>query len=234
MIAIFKREFKAYFNSPVGYVIVAAFMFFGGIFFYVQSLYAGTSDMSGVFGNMFFILLFLIPLLTMRLLSDERRLKTDQALLTAPISLFSIVAGKLLSALAVYGICISVFIVQAIVISFASSPDWPVIIGNILGLLLLGLSLISIGLFISSLTESVVVAAVATFAINIFLLLIDTIKSLLPWDFAQDVMEFISFDEKYTQMTLGVFPLFDTVFFLSVTAAFMFFTVKKLEKRRWS
>lgn len=234
MSAIFKREFKAYFASPVGYVVLAAFLFFSGLFFYVQSLYAGTSDMSGTFGNMFFILLFLIPLLTMRLLSEERRQKTDQALLTAPVSLFSIVSGKFLSAFAVYGICVSVFILQAIVISFASTPDWSVIIGNILGLLLLGTALISIGLFISSLTESMVIAAVASFAVNIVLLLIDMFKSMLSWEWAKNILEFINFNSKYTEMTLGVFSLFSTVFFLSITALFLFLTVKTLEKRRWS
>lgn len=234
MSAIFKREFKSYFASPVGYVVLAVFLFFSGLFFYVQSLYAGTSDMSGTFGNMFFILLFLIPLLTMRLLSEERRQKTDQALLTAPVSLFSIVAGKLLSAFAVYGICVSVFILQAIVVSFAATPDWSVIIGNIFGLLLLGAALISIGLFISSLTESMVIAAVASFAVNIVLLLVDMFKSMLSWDWAKNILEFINFNSKYTEMTLGVFSLFSTVFFLSITAMFMFLTVKMLEKRRWS
>lgn len=233
MNAIFKREFKAYFNSPVGYVVLAAFLFFSGIFFYVQSLYAGTSDMSGVFGNMFFILLFLIPLLTMKLLSEEKRNKTDQALLTSPVSLFSIVGGKFLSALAVYGVCISVFLLQGVILSFASTPDWSVIIGNILALLLLGSALISIGLFLSSLTESVVVAAITAFAVNILLLLLDSFQSLIPWDFAKNILEFIDFNSKYTQMTLGVFSLFDTVFFLSITALFLFFTVKTLEKRRF-
>lgn len=234
MSAIFKREIKAYFNSPVGYVVLAAFLFFSGIFFYVQSLYAGTSDMSGVFGNMFFILLFLIPLLTMRLLSEEKRNKTEQALLTSPISLFSIVGGKFLSALAVYGVCISVFVLQGVILSFASTPDWSVIIGNLLALLLLGSALISIGLFLSSLTESVVVAAVTAFVVNILLLLLDSFQALIPWDFAKNILDFIDFNSKYTQMTLGVFSLFDTVFFLSITALFLFFTVKVLEKRRFS
>lgn len=234
MSAIFKREFKAYFNSPVGYVVLAAFLFFSGIFFYVQSLYAGTSDMSGVFGNMFFILLFLIPLLTMRLLSEEKRNKTEQALLTSPISLFSIVGGKFLSALAVYGVCISVFVLQGVILSFASTPDWSVIIGNLLALLLLGSALISVGLFLSSLTESVVVAAVTAFVVNILLLLLDSFQALIPWDFAKNILDFIDFNSKYTQMTLGVFSLFDTVFFLSITALFLFFTVKVLEKRRFS
>lgn len=234
MSAIFRREFKAYFISPIGYVVLAVFIFFSGIFFYVQSLFAGTTDMSGTFGNMFFILLFLIPILTMKLLSDERRQKTDQALLTAPVGLFSIVAGKFLSALAVYSLCVSVFIIQTIVISFASTPDWSVIIGNILGLLLLGIALISIGLFISSLTESMAIAAISAFAVNIVVLLIDVFKSMVSWEWAQNILEFLNFNTRYTNMTLGVFTLSDTVFFLSIAALFIFLTVKMLEKRRWS
>ena len=96
MFAIFKRELASYFTSPVGYVVVAAFMLFNGIFFYVQCLYTGTSNLYGVFQSMFFIVLFLLPLLTMRLLAEDRRNKTDQVLLTSPKQMYILMEKELL------------------------------------------------------------------------------------------------------------------------------------------
>ena len=102
MSAIFKRDFASFFTSPVGYAVIAGFMFFSGIFFYVQCLYVGTSNMSTVFQSMFFIVLFLIPLITMRTIAEDKKQKTDQALLTSPVSIPSIVVAKFLSALALF------------------------------------------------------------------------------------------------------------------------------------
>ena len=127
MSAIFKREFSAYFSSPVGYVVVAAFMFFSGLFFYVQCLYAGTTSMYSVFQNMFSVVIFIIPLITMRLFADDKRQKTDQSLLTAPVSIASVVVAKFLSALAVFAICLLSYVIEGLVLSFMGQPDWSVI-----------------------------------------------------------------------------------------------------------
>lgn len=234
MSAIFKREFSAYFSSPVGYVVTAAFMFFSGIFFYVDCLYTGTTNMYSVFQSMFFIVLFLIPLITMKLFSDDKRQKTDQALLTAPVSIASVVVAKFLSALAIFAICLSSYIIEGLVLSFMGQPDWSVILGNVLGMLLMGSAFISIGVFVSSLTESVVIAAVFSFVINVVICLTDTLASTISWTFAQNILNAISFQSKYTNFALGMVSLSDAVFFITVTALFLFFTDRVTEKRRWS
>ena len=149
MSAIFKREFKTFFTSPIGYFVLAVLFGFSGFYFFASNMYAGSADLSGVFGGLFTIVLLLVlPVLTMRLLSDDKRQRTDQALLTAPVSLTGIALGKFLAALLLFAIGISITLVFAVIIAFQVTPDWLVIVGNYVGLLLLGGMVIAIGLFI--------------------------------------------------------------------------------------
>ena len=217
MSAIFKREFISYFTSPVGYAVLAAFTFFSGIFMWVYCMYPGTSNMSGVFQSMFFIVLFVIPLITMRLFAEDKKQKTDQALLTAPVGIPSIVTAKYLSALAMTGLCLSAFIIEGITLSFMSHPDWSVIIGNVFGMALLGSSFIAIGLFISSLTESVIVAGIVSFAVNVLISLLDTVASTIPADFIKDMFSSLSFQSRYSHFALGLFSLSDVLYFVTLT-----------------
>ena len=194
MSAVFKREFKAFFTSPVGYFVLAVLFGFAGFYFFANNMYGRSADLTGVFGGLFTIVLLLVlPVLTMRLFSDEKRQRTDQALLTAPVSLTGIALGKFFAALLMFAIGISITIVFAIIIAFQVTPDWLVIIGNYVGLLLLGGMIIAIGMFISSLTESQFIAALGTFAISFALLMVDSLASVfysVSW--IGTVVEFIS------------------------------------------
>lgn len=234
MFAIFRRELGSYFTSPVGYVVIAAFMVFNGLFFYVDCLYNGTSNMYSVFQSMFYILMFIIPLVTMRLFSEDKRSRTDQALLTSPVGIPSIVCAKFLSALAILALCLLGYIADGIVLSFVASPDWGVILGNIISMLLMGSAFISIGVFVSSLTESVIVAAVFSFAINALISMIDNITSTIPWGWLKDALNMISFQAKADNFSLGLVAFSDVVFFVSITFMFLFFTDRIIDRRRWA
>ncbi len=234
MSAIFKREFASYFTSPVGYVVLAAFMAFNGIFFYVQCLYTGQSSMYGVFQSMFFIVLFLIPLLTMRSFAEDRKSKTDQALLTAPVSIPSIVIAKFFSPLVMLLLCLSAYLVDGIILSFVSSPDFGVIFCNIFSMLLMGSAFIAIGIFISSLTESVMIAAIFSFAANVLISVLDTIASTVPWGWLKGFLGALSFQARYGNFSLGLISLSDVVFFISVTLLFLFLTERIIDRRRWA
>ncbi len=234
MSAIFKREFVSYFTSPVAYVVLAAVMFFSGIFVWVQCLYVGTSDMSSVFQSMFFIMLFVIPLITMRLFSEDKKQKTDQALLTAPVSIAGIVSAKFLSALLMLLLCLCSFIVDGVALSFIGYPDWSVIIGNVFGMVLMGASLAAVGIFVSSLTESVIVAAIVSFAVNVLISLLDTVASTMPVAFLKNFVSSLSFQTRYGHFALGLFPLSDIIYFASVCLVFLFLTDRVLERRRWA
>lgn len=234
MFAIFKRELKAYFTSPLGYVFLAIFYAFSGLFFYIFSLSVGSTDISSVFLMMFIVLMVFVPLLTMRLLSEDKKQKTDQLILTAPVSLLSIVMGKFLAAYAIFAIGVAVMPVYGFVMSTFATVSWLPIWGNTVGLLLLGGIFVSIGLFISSLTENQMIAAIGGFFINLMILLMNTLKSALPNGFLQDVLSSISVYSRYSEITNGVFSLSSLIFFVSVIFIFLFLTVRVLEKRRWA
>lgn len=234
MFAIFKRELKAYFTSPLGYVFLAIFYAFSGLFFYIFSLSVGSTDISSVFLMMFIVLMVFVPLLTMRLLSEDKKQKTDQLTLTAPVSLLSIVMGKFLAAYAIFAIGVAVMPVYGFVMSTFATVSWLPIWGNTVGLLLLGGIFVSIGLFISSLTENQMIAAIGSFFINLMILLMNTLKSALPNGFLQDVLSSISVYSRYSEITNGIFSLSSLIFFVSVIFIFLFLTVRVLEKRRWA
>lgn len=232
--AILKRELSSYFNSAIAYIVMAVFFFFSGLYFYVFCLYYDSSSLTPVFSNMFMIILFLIPLITMKSFSEEKKLKTDQALLTSPVSLFDIVMGKFLSAFILYACCVAIFIIYTVIICFFVTPDFAVILCTILGILLLGGALIAIDIFISALTESQIIAAIVSIGAGLLIYMLDSISSLISVDFITKIFNAISFNQNYSNFTYGILNLSNLVFFVSVIAVFIFLTIRVLEKRRWS
>lgn len=234
MVAILKRELSSYFNSAVAYVVMAVYFLFSGLFFSMICIENDTSSLSYVFGNMFIIILFIIPIITMKSFSEEKHQRTDQALLTSPTSLFEIVMGKFLGALVLFAICSLIFVVYALVISFFTSPDWAVVLCTVLGLLLLGSALIAIDIFISVLTESMIISAVAGMGVGLLIYMLSNLSSNITVDWIATIVKKIDFLTYYTNFTYGMLNLTDIIFFLSVTGLFLFFTARVLEKRRWS
>lgn len=234
MTAILKREVRAYFDSLIGYIFLTAFFAASGVLFSVTSLQFGSTDMSGMYASLFYILLVLIPILTMRTLSEEKRQKTDQLLLTAPISLSALVIGKFLAAMIIYGLGVLMTLVYAIVISFFGAVSWLTVIGNVVGLLLLGAAYVAVGMFISSLTENQVIAAIGGFAAMLVLYLIGTIAQIVPINWIANILAGLSFSARYNPFTYGVFDFSNVLFFISATVVFLFLTVRVLERRRWS
>lgn len=232
--AILKRELGAYFSSATAYVVMAVYFFFSGLFFNFYCISANSSSLSYVYGNMFYIILFLIPIITMKTFAEEKKQKSDQALLTAPTSLTEIVLGKFLGAFCLYAICCCIFLVYAVVISFFASPEWSVILCTFIGIQLLGGSLIAINVFISVMTESMVVAAVIGMGVGLVISMTNYLISLIQVDWIKNILNKINFLSYYENFTYGILSIVDVVFFLSVTALFLFFTVRVLEKRRWS
>ncbi len=230
--AIFKREFKAYFTSPIGYVILAVFMFFSGLYFSYLYMY-GYADISFVFSQMFTIVLFVVPIITMRTMSEDRRQKVDQALLTAPVSLTSVVMGKFLAALCVFALGFVPTFVFQLIFSMYLTPQWLIYFGNMVGILLFGGAMIAAGVFISSLTESQMVAAIGSFALSLFVLMMDTFASVINLPFVTKVAEWLSFSGRYNTFVSGVFDYANVLFFVGFAAIFLFLTVRVLDKKRW-
>ena len=234
MRAVFRRELRAFFLSPLGYVFVGAVFACSGYYFFVGNLQKGTTDMTNLFASLFTVVLFLVPVLTMRLMSEDRHLRTDQILFTVPISRNGIVLGKYLAALVVYTAAISGTLVDAVVMSTFATPAWSTILGNYIGLLLLGMALIAICMFLSSFTESQFIAAVSGVGVSVLLTLIEPLTLWITNPTVQFLCKAISFNRRYLPFAMGILELSNTIFFLSVTALFLGLTMAVLEKRRWS
>ncbi|MDR2096138.1 MAG: ABC transporter permease [Treponema sp.] len=180
MIAILKREFQSYFQTSIAYIYLGFFLLVSGAFFTTGNLVSRSPQYTSFLGTFLFIFLLAIPLLTMRLFSEEKKQKTDQLLLTSPISVTEIVLGKFLAALALYLVSLAVTIIYPIFIAvFGSLAVWEVL-GSYLGFIFLGACYISIGLFISAGTENQFTAAMVCFFTLLLLLFIDPLISAAP------------------------------------------------------
>ncbi len=179
MLAVYKREFKSYFDSMLGYVFVAFILLFIGIYFSYINLQQGYPYFGQVLGNILFIFLIAIPILTMKSLADEKKTKTDQILFTSPVSITKIVLGKYLAIVSVFAIPTLITCLFPIIISRLGNAYFLIDYSCIFAFFLLGCAYIAIGLFISSMTESQVLAAVGTFGILLILYLMSGIVSFI-------------------------------------------------------
>ena len=233
MRAIFKRELRSYFSTPIGFIVLAAFYFFLGLYFSMIYSY-GSPEVETVIMAMSTVIVFTMPVITMRLMSEDRRQKVDQALLTAPVSLTSIVLGKYLAALAVFAIGFAPTVIFEIIIATYVSVNVMSYIYALFGMLLLGSALISIGMFISSLTESSVISAILTLVINILVLYMSNFASMINVSWISTVIEKAAFITAFENFGENIFSVTDVLYFVSISAAFLFLCVRSLDKRRWA
>lgn len=233
MSAIFKREFKSYFSTPVGYIVIAAFYFFLGLYFSLIFGY-GSPYLENVVLTMSTIVIFAMPILTMRLMSEDNRQKVDQALLTAPVSLTSIVMGKFLAAMAVFAIGFAPTVIFEIIIISFVTVNIAGFLYSLLGMMLLGGALIAIGMFISSLTESTVISAIISFIVNILVLYLTSFASMINVEWLANIVNRLAFITVFENFGENVFSIADVVYFLSIIAVFLFLCVRSLEKKRWA
>lgn len=235
--AIFKRDFRSYFTSPIGYAYVGAFVLVMNLYFYLANVASGYSDMSEVFSFMLVIMMFTTPVLTMRIFSEEFKQKTDQLLLTSPVKLWQIVAGKFFACLSVFGIVLAFTLIWPAIVTMFGVTNSALVLANYLALISVASVYISLGLFISSLTESQLVAAVGSLGLFIGIYLIDFAVSVLSgaapaW--LVNSLSFISIFSRFEVIKQGVFSLADIIFYISVTVIFLFLSVRILERKRWS
>ncbi|NLD87849.1 MAG: ABC transporter permease subunit [Clostridiales bacterium] len=234
MLAIFKRDFRSYFTSPIGYVFIAVFLLVSNLFFYMINVLNMYSDLSALFSNLLFVLMFIIPLLTMRLLSEEMKQRTDQMLLTAPVKIVDIVVGKFLAAFSVFLIGIALTFTWPLIVTMFGTPAVYTIIGNYVALIFAIATFISIGLFISSLTESQIIAAIVSFCVFLGIYFMSALGSALDSPIISKVLNWFSIFSRYSNFTLGIFSLADIVYYISVTVVFLFLTTRVIEKKRWA
>ncbi len=288
MLAVFRRELAAYFVSPIGFTFIGFFILLAGVFFAISNLLSGNPNYTGVLGSITFIFLFVVPILTMRLISEETRQKTDQLLITSPLGITGIVVGKYFAAVGVFLITLLITLIYPIIMSFFAlgGLGWWEIIGGYIGFFLLGSSFIAVGLFFSSLTDNQLIAAVETFAALLLIWILDFIAQSVPSDAVSGlvflallalalvalvffstrstpaavltlvvaavvlvllfvlkrpfydgliarILNWFSLLKRYNDFSMGVLGLAPIVYYVSFSGAFVFLTVRMIERRRW-
>ena len=287
MKAIYKREIKMYFSSMIGYVFIAFFVLITAVYFSLQNILSLSPDFQYVFSSVIMMFLILAPMLTMRLLSEEKKQRTDQLLLTSPVSIPAIVLGKYLAAVTVFLISLVITGIFPVILSFFGTVAVAQILGSYIGFFLLGSAFIAVGLWISSITDNQIVSAVATFVAVFLLLMVETIikaasgsesfSLMFAGVIALLIALYVYYNTKNTEISITVFiveaavllilyfvkrsiftglagkfammfavltrfnsfamGLLDVssiVYFISFIAVFLYFTVRVIEKRRWS
>ncbi len=243
MKAILKREFKSYFRSPIGFVFLAVFFAYSSLMFVFNNLLTQQTLMKQFFAEISMIFVFVIPILTMRSFAEERKSKTDQLLLTAPVKVTDIVLGKFFAAAGVLLLAVVATMFYVLVLNSYGEPVFSEIFIGYLGLFLMGAFFISLGIFLSSLTQSQVISAVSTLAIIFFL----WFTSSLSLNFANMMdgafhwlgisldwlIDFLAINNRFADFTLGVLNFVPVFYFVSLTALFLLLTVRVIEKRRW-
>lgn len=234
MISVWKRELQAYFLSPMGYIFIGVFMLLSGIFFTLTNLMNFTSNLSYLFSNLELILFLIIPVLTMRLIGDERRNKTDQLLLTSPLSVWDICLGKFFAALTVYLVTLVCSFVYPAIVAAKGTLAVGETVSLYIGFFLLGAGLIALGMFISALVESQFVAFVASFAAILGLMLMDGLTSVISIPVLPTILSWLSIFQRFAYFGQGLLSLSAVIYMISFAGIFIFLSVRMIEKRRWS
>ena len=234
MTAVYRRELGSYFKTPIGYVFVAVFLALSGALFAGTTLFSMSADVTKYFSYIVFLYVLLIPLLTMKSFSEERKTRTEQLLLTAPIALFGMVMGKFLAAVTMFVGCQLVASLSFFILGIYADLKVAVIFGNILAALLVGIAFIAVGLFVSSLTENQLTAAVATMGILLAFLLIGMLNQFIGVRWIRFLLNCVSVWSRFQNFTQGVFDLAGLFYYLSVTAVFLFLAIRVYDRRRYN
>ena len=249
VLAIAQRELNAYFASPIAYVLIGFFALLFGWFFYVplayfeqQSMNAGMNPgqalninqmlVGPTLMNTTVIMLFLFPLITMRTYSEEKRSGTIELLLTSPITDVQIILGKFLGAMLLYVAMLAITLIHIGILFIYGEPEWKPIATGYLGLLLMGGSFLSLGLFISSLTKNQIVAGISTFAVFLMLWVINWIGTFVG-PTMQSVLTFLSLTDHFDDFAKGVIDSKHVIYYLSFMAFGLFLTAKSVDSERW-
>ena len=229
------RELKSYFLTPIGYIYCGMFLIVSGMAFAQSTLLAQSTESVGeYFVWLIIIFAILIPLLTMKLFSDDKRNRTDQILLTSPVSVTGIVLGKYFAALTVFGATFVVNSFNFVLLFNYGTTNLLSIFINILGVFLLGAAFIAIGIFLSSITESQLIAAVSSMGVNAAMILISRLASNVESSFFRTILKWFSVVDRFTPFTNQMLDVSAIIYYVSLAAVGIFFTTRVLEKRRWS
>ncbi len=232
MIAIWRRELRAYFVTPVGYACVGVFLALSSLFFYVSVLERHSSDLLSFILQMSYLWMLMCPVLTMRLFAEERQRRTDQLLFTCPVSLTRVTLGKYLAAVTVLlGTVLLTGVYTAVIAVYGRVYPGEALAGY-LGFILQGCAFVAVDLAVSALCRSPILAAAASFGLNVALWIMDVLALSAP-DWLASVLSFLSLYARNAPFIMGQFSFSSVLFDLTVIAAALSVTIHVLDTRRW-
>ena len=233
MLSIWKRELQGYFFTPVGYVFMGVFLSLSSVIFFLTIMQTRSSDLLSFIGTMSYLWMLLCPVLTMRLLAEEKQKRTDQLLLTSPVSLPGIVLGKYLAAVTVMLATVLLTGLFVIIVAIYGQVYSRELLVGYLGFVLQGCAFIALDLFISGCTSNQVTAVVAAFGANFVLWMLDLIQSAVSIDWINSLLSFFSLYERSEPFLMGQFSFASVGFDLSFAAAFIVLTIHRMDARRY-
>lgn len=247
MFAIYKKELRSYFINAIGYVYVGVFLAAAAVICGLTTWHANTYDTAGYFTMLMISFIILIPLLTMKLFAEEKKLRTEQLLLTAPVSIWQMILGKFFAAFTLFVgtvlvSCINFFPLytyaraeraQSTYAELHVGPVTAEIITCTIGIILLGAAFIAIGLFVSSLTENQLAAAVITIAIIAVMLVLNVVNQYIDVYFIRVIIDWICVMSRFGNFTTGILDFSAMLYYLSITGIFLLLTSRVYDKRRW-
>lgn len=248
MFAVFKKELRSYFLNAIGYVYVGVFLAISALLCCYTTLGAKTYNTSNYFYFMIFSFIILIPLLTMKLFAEEKKLRTEQLLMTAPVSIWSMVLGKFLAAFTLFlstvlVSCINFFPLgvyaraEQLNSAYGEAPVGPVgaiIISSVIGIIFIGAAFIALGMFISSLTENQLAAAIITVAIILAMLLLNVVNGYINNYVIRFIINLVCFMSRFSTFQSGLLDPSSLLYYISFAGIFLLLTVRVYDKRRWS
>ena len=233
MLSIWKRELQGYFYTPVGYVFMGVFLMLSSVIFYLTIMQTRSSDLLSFIGTMSYLWMLLCPVLTMRLLAEEKSKRTDQLLLTSPVSLPGIVLGKYLAAVTVMALTVLLTGLFVLIVAIYGQVYPSELLVGYLGFVLQGCAFIALDLFISGCTSNQVTAVVAAFGANFVLWMLDLIQSAIRIDWVNGILSFFSLYERTEPFLMGQLSFASVGYDLSFAAAFILLTIHLLDARRY-
>lgn len=234
MLAIYKKELRSFFTSPLGYIFCAVYLAISGLMLSMMTLHSESVDTSGFFSLMIYLNIILVPILTMKSFAEERKLRTEQLLVTSPVSVTSTVLAKFLASYTVYAVSMLVSCVYIIGLNSYGTVNVPKTLGCIFAMLLVGMSFTAVGIFVSSLTDNIVTAAVGTMGLLLLMALASALNGRIDVYVIRQILSWISVYSRYQYFTYGLFDASSALYYVSVSAVFLFLAVRVRDRRRWA
>ena len=232
MLAVFKKEVSIYFHTSFGYVFMGIFLLLSGIVFSVYNLWGAKGDIYGMLGVLNYVSIVIFPVLTMKLLAEEKRMATDQLLFTSPVPIASVIIGKYLAAVFMYFVTLLGTGIFAVFILIFGKTSLGAIVGSYLGFALLGAAYIAVCLFASSLTDNQVTSAIIGFGFLFGFMIVGMLTNAVPVEFLKRVLSWFAILSKYEEFASGILRVGPLVYYLSFAIGFVFLTIVVVRGRQ--